>query len=237
MDFGYIVGLIGSGLKWCLDVLVAGLPGIASTFLGASLAFLAERLKRRREEEDRSVNALNRGLFTIYQMWNFLRQYQRDHLDDIREQPDRWLNLTSNPLAAQARTQFEAGELSFILDKDANLFAKVMLQDYRFKLAVGLIERRSELMLRVAFPRMEQANVLVGQHRVLAEVERLLGNGVTHQLRQYTDQIFEFVDADVPDLETAFAELRDAAKRLYPKRDFFGVDFNPGPIAPGLVRR
>src|SRR5262245_55690427 len=68
-----------------------GIIGTASaTFFGAYLAFLFALVQRRREEEKKDVGRLNRGLFTVYQMWNALYQYKREHLDRFRERPDRW---------------------------------------------------------------------------------------------------------------------------------------------------
>lgn len=234
MEFiGYVASFIGAGVKWLGDLIIAHFAGFLSallgTFVGAYTAFHFERREKQREVEEKNVGAINRGLYTIYRMWNLLRQYQRDHLEEVRDQPDRWLNLTSHPLTAHAQIQFEAGELSFLLTSAGNVFANIMLEEQRFKLAVGLIEQRTKLMLTEVFPRMERANVGVGQQLVRAEVERIIGIGRIHQLRQFTDQVFEFVDTDVASLEATFAELRAEGERLYPKGKFIRVDFNPGP--------
>ena len=235
----YILHLVGGILRWIVDLVAANLAGffsaLSGTFLGAYFAFLFERRERQSEAEAKDISALNRALWTISEMWSVLRQYQRDHLDEVRHLPDRWLNLTGNPLAARADVSFDAGPLYFLLVSEANTFANVMLQERRFRLAISVIEQRSRLVLTEVFPRMEDGRVPVGDQRPLAEVERILGTAVTHQLQQYTDQIFSFVDDNVPDFEVAFDQLRSAAKRLYPKGKFINFDFNSPPTAPSTT--
>jgi hypothetical protein len=119
------------------------------------------------------------------------------------------MNLTSHPLAAQHEgIQFEPGLLYFLLAKKGNCFANVMLQERRFKLAVGMIRYRTQVMLNDAFPRLRDVprNTPMSE----AEVERLLGIGITQQVKQFTDQIYEYVDDDLPSIEATFNELRGA---------------------------
>jgi hypothetical protein len=225
--FGYWTSFVGAIVNWVFS----NIGTLVSTFFGAYFAFLFERRKRYSEQAEKNIDALNRALFTLTVMWDTLRQYQRDYLNPMRERPDRWLNLTSHPLAAQHEgIQFEPGQLYFLLTKKGTCFANVMLQERRFKLAVGMIQHRTQVMLNEAFPRLRNVpkNSLMSE----AEAERLLGIGITQQLKQFTDQIYEFVDEDLPSIEATFNELRAAAKDLYPKGKFIGNDFNAPPFAP-----
>lgn len=206
---------------------------LVGSFFGAYFAFLLARRRRRAEVEETNVGAINRALYTLFEMWNVLRQYQREHLDEWRGRPDAWLNLSATPLG-QAPISFEAGELSFLLGTDQpNALANVMLQERRFKLAVGLIDQRSTLALNSVFPRMAAAGVPIGTNLAETDIKRILGIDVVHKLSQFTDHIYRFVDADVPDLEANFNELRSLGKRLYPKHKIINVAFElPDPPTP-----
>lgn len=235
--FTYLATLLADALmslwKAISENFGAAASALFGTFFGAYFAFLFERRERKDDVAQKNVDALNQALFTVSEMWSILRQYQRDHLEQWRDKPDRWFGVTSNPLAAQhSNVQFEVGELYFLLSKAGNTFANLMLEQRRFRLAIGLIEQRSKLMLGVAFPRMGRANVGIGQQVTLAQVEGILGISTTHQLKEYTDQIFAFVDTDIPDFEAAYNELRAAGERLYPKAKLIRLDFNPPPEPP-----
>ena len=145
---GYVGNFVAVVFKWIADNIAANFAGFVSalmgTFFGAYFAFLFERRERQTEVEEKSIGALNRALFTLSEMWSILHQYQREHLNEFRDRSDRWLNLTSNPLAAQHHgIQFEPGQLYFLLTKEGNTFANLMLQERRFKLAIELIEQRA----------------------------------------------------------------------------------------------
>jgi hypothetical protein len=225
--FGYwssFLGLILDFIANNLGSILAALPG---TFFGAYFAFLFERRKRKGEEAEKNIAALNRALYTLYTMWNTLRAYQREHLDGVRNRPDRWLKLTSHPSVGQYHSgyQLETGPLHFLLQTKATTFDNLMLQERRFKLAIGLIDERTKLMLTRVFPIMEREPM--GAAIPPAQLQNILGIGVISQLTQYTDQIFKFVDEDLPDLEAAFKELRALAKQLYPKGTF--IDYRELP--------
>jgi hypothetical protein len=158
-------------------------------------------------------------------MWNVLRQYQREQLDEWRGKPDAWLNLSGAALG-QPPISFEAGEISFLLGTDQpNTMATLMLQERRFKLALGLIDQRSALILGNVMPRVGAAQVPPGTNLTEAVIVRVVGIDVVHKLKQYTDHIYRFVDTDVPDFEAAFRELRALGKRLYPKHKIIDVAF------------
>jgi hypothetical protein len=235
MEFiGHIFGLLGFGLKWTAELIVANFAGFASalagTFVGAYSAFQLEQRQRLADAEDRRVGAANRALYTLKNMWNVLRQYQREHLDGQRDQPDLWLNLAATPPFGQSQglVQFEAGELTFLLSRThGNIFDKMLLQEQRFKVTLGLVDRRTALVFSEVFPRMERAQVHVGDQRPIAEIEAILGISLVHQLKQLTPGIVQFVDEDVAALRALFGELRAALVSLYPHQEFINVDFNP----------
>jgi hypothetical protein len=233
----YAASVIASLSKWAWDGITNNLASMASTlfatYVGAKLAFVFERRERVKDVDEKNIAAINRALYTLTEMWTILRQYQRDHLEDYRDAPDRWLNLTSHPLAAKHYDlHFELGQLTFLLPEEGNTLAKVMLQERRFQLAIGLIEYRTKIMLKEVFPRMGQAQSAPGQQPSLVQIEQILGISTVQQLRQVTDQIFAFIDVDIPDLQAVYREFWNAGKRLYPKAKIIRFDFNPPPREP-----
>ena len=221
-----------SGATFWPDKLSALMTTLIGSFFGAYFAFLLQRRRTELERDEDRVGAANRALYNLYRMWNVLSQYQREHLEPVRNAPDRWLNLTASPLAPSSTTKFELGELSFLLQtKEASVFADVMLEEERFGLALGLIDRRSALVLEEVFPRMARAQIAVGDQRPIDEIQRTLGIDIVHQLQQPTDHIFTFVDDDITSLRAAHAQLRAAVKRLYPDQKFIEVDWQRRPAA------
>jgi hypothetical protein len=209
------------------DKLLALFTTVAGSFAGAYFAFRLQRLRAEEERNDQRVAALNNALFQIFRMWNALRQYQREHLEPFRGRRDGWLNLSATPVAQHAAVQFEGKELSFLLSTPKNnVFARVMLEEERYRLATALIEKRSELVLKEVFPRMSKAGIAVRENRDERDVEKILGIDIAHQLRQLTDHIFSFVDADEKSLREVYDELRSVAKGLFPTKAFIKVDWN-----------
>ena len=60
------------------------LSTLVAAFAGAWAAFRFESHRRQREETSRRVAAVNRALYTIYNMWNVLFQFDEECLKPYR---------------------------------------------------------------------------------------------------------------------------------------------------------
>ena len=113
---------------------------LVAAFMGAAAAFYIECWQRKRETVKRNIAAANLALATLLNIWNILRQYQREIIDPIRDKDGAWPNMNAHKPPAFGLASFEIGELSFLLQsKQANVFQELLLEEHRFKIAMQLI--------------------------------------------------------------------------------------------------
>ena len=205
---------------------VAILATLVASFAGAWGAFLLESQRRQRDERDRSIGAGSRAIYTIFNLWNTLEQFRKEVLEPYRGKSDAWLNLAAHPAMSIGEHRFEAGDLQFLLQSShAQIYAALFLEEQRYKLAIGLIHQRSQLVLTDVFPKLASAGFPVGRSAEQDEVERALGVDVVHKLKVITAALYTNVDEDLLSLKTRHDELRAAMKQLYPKQKVLQVIF------------
>jgi len=206
--------------------IVAILATLVASFAGAWGAFLLESQSRKREERDRNVGAGSRAIYTIFNLWNTLEQFRKEVLEPYRGKPDAWLNLPAHPAVSVGDHRFEAGDLQFLLQSShAQIYAALFLEEQRYRLAIGLIRERSQLVLNEVFPRMASAGFPVGRSAAQDEVERVLGIDVVHKLKTITAALYTNVNEDLLSLKARHDEMRTAMKQLYPKQKILQVIF------------
>lgn len=177
--------------------LLAVLATLFASFAGAWAAFALEGRRTKHEEQKKNVGAANRAIYTVFNLWNILEQYRKEVLEPFRGKPDAWLNLAANPTMPTGECRFQVADLQFLLQtSQADVFAKLMLEEQRFAIAIDLIRTRSALTLEKVFPAMAAAGINVGQAAQLNLVEHTLGIDVVHQLKQLTSAIYSNVDED-----------------------------------------
>jgi hypothetical protein len=160
-------------------------------------------------------------------MWNVLKQYQKEAIDPNKARGHLWLNLDATLPYGKGRISFNGDEVSFLVDVgQAATFTDVMLEEQRFDISIGLIERRSALLLEQAYPRLSDAGIRRGEQREIAEMEQILGESITQQLKNMTDSILQFTGENIVSLENMFRGPREVLMRLYPKHKFFEVKFD-----------
>ena len=206
--------------------IVAILATLVASFAGAWAAFLLESQRRQREERDRNVGAGSRAIYTIFNIWNTLEQFRKEVLEPYRGKSDAWLNMAAHPAISVGDHRFEAGQLQFLLQSThAQIYAALFLEEQRYKLALALIEERSQLVLKEAFPRMARAGFAVGSSASAEEVERTLGVDLVHKLKSITAALYMNIDENLLSLREKHDELRAAMKLLYPKQKVLQVKF------------
>ena len=206
--------------------IVAILATLVASFAGAWGAFLLESQRRQREERDHNVGAGSRAIYTIFNLRNTLEQFRKEVLEPYRGKPDAWLNMAAHPAMSVGDHRFEAGDLQFLLQSShAQIYAALFLEEQRYKLAIRLIQERSQLVLNDAFPKMANAGFTVGRSAAQDEVERAFGIDVVHKLKTITAALYTNVDEDLLSLKARHDELRTAMKQLYPKQKTVQVIF------------
>ncbi|MGB9141069.1 MAG: hypothetical protein WCB71_02600 [Aestuariivirga sp.] len=196
---------------------------LVAAFFGAWAAFKYENVARKQQREDEEVSAGNRALYTLSNIWNILKQYQKEVVKDWRNKEDAWLNLPVITPLDDNDTTFNIQDLSFLLGNHAGTFQEVLLEGTRFRFVAGLINRQSGLVLSEVFPRLSAANIQIAEQRPKGEIEKLLGVSTCHQLKVLVAGIIKNIDEDVASSRNAFVNLRAILKKIYPNRKFIDL--------------
>jgi hypothetical protein len=206
--------------------ILAGLGTLVASFAGAWFAFRFARRQRDRDRIEGEISAGNLALFTLMEMWNDLRQHQLEIIEPYRNNPAAWLNLPVSQ-RLDAELSFDTNALSFVLQTDPQLFAEVLQEQHRFRLAAHLIEDHRTVMMSEARPRLERAGIKIGERRIISEFETAIGVDATHKLQMISAAIIKNFDENVISTRRVFLKLRALLKTLYPRRRF--LNFQPNP--------
>jgi hypothetical protein len=207
---------------------IKSLISLATVFVGAWAAFELQNLRQEKQERKLHIAGANRALYTIYNMWNILLQYQKKIVDPYRGKSDAWLNMGASPSleTTYGLTSFKADQLVFLLQTEhVNVFSIVLLEEQRFLMLIRLIEDRSSILLNHVHPKLGDANVRVGEPLRGDKIELLIGIDKVHILKKLTSGIVENIDENIKSLKYAHDELRKAMKTLYPKVKFLKANF------------
>jgi hypothetical protein len=217
----------GSDPSALVSLGVNGLTTVAAAFAGAWVAFLLESRRRAKEIEDARVGGANRALYGLVTMWEILHQYQSEHIEPNRNDPDFWLNLAPAP-PIDWKPLFDGRDISFLLDTPLGrgVFQRTLGEERRFRLAMSLLQRHADLTIREVHSRIADAGVRPGQVRTSAEFEEILGIRVVLHLKSYTRDIVGFIDEDVATIPQTFADLRAAIVEQFPRRSIIDANFD-----------
>jgi hypothetical protein len=205
--------------------ILSGAGTLVASFAGAWFAFRFARYQRERDKMDTDVAAGNRALFILTNMFNALRQHQKEVVDPYRNRHDAWLNLHVAPLPIRKDISFDLKELSFVMEADAQTFAELLLEEERFRLAFYLVEEHKTLVFSEVWPRLEAAGLKIRDNRTQHEIETALGAGTVQKLRVMTAAIIKNFDENVKSCLDVFQKLRATLKAIYPERKF--IDHKP----------
>jgi len=228
-------------MNWSCDFLRAAvtfvdwknlLAAFVGTFVGAYVAFKLEQKTRALEQVRMRSTEGNLALLTLFQMFNELRQFQKEVIATVPERPGRWMTMKVTFPQSGSKLGFDASRLAFLLEcEDKNLLPEVLLEARRFDLAIEMINRRSHLMLEKIFPALSAAGLRQEEKKVPEGlVTAILGPALSSEADSLTEQIITNVNEDVQSLKGIFDKLRLALVKLLPKQKFIRVDFDqPAP--------
>src|SRR5262249_18862238 len=123
----------------------------------------------------------------------------------------------------------------------------VMLEAARYRLTSYMVDEHRRLAIEVVWPKLESSGIKIGEARLEAEVQEIIGAGALKELRVTTDAIMTNFDENVQSLQAAFTALRTELIKIFPKVRFvnfqFSLQLEPGrkllrgQPAPELTRR
>lgn len=190
------------------DLIISGVVTITAAFTGAWAAFRFERATKKREKIEQNIAAANRAIHVIKNLWEILKQFQKEEIEPYRKRKDLWLNMNANILVDYGSTTFNADDLAFLLQTEhANIYSELLVEEHRYKIAVQLIKMRSTIVFNEVFPKFSAADVAVGTPLNENDIEKILGIDVVHELKKITEGIIRNVDEDVISLREVLLHM------------------------------
>ena len=198
------------------DVIVPVLATAIGTAAGATVAFLIERQKRRREREDRDVAATNNALFALFKVFNDLEAYRRQAIAPHRNDQDRWYSLP--PMLLPNQIGFDTSTLSYLMELPGDaptLPMAVHVGLGMYDQAADAARFRHDLHVNTVQPALERGTRLGGIPAIKDRVDTVLGGSrVTESLRSITDQLVQLVDGALDYIPKHAVWLRDREGKI-----------------------
>jgi len=212
-------------MQIALDALITLLVTLVGAFTGAWAAFKYQEYRETLVEKKNHAAAVNRALHTIYNLWNIQHQYQLEVINPCRGAMDAWLNMEVTLPPDFGLTEFQAEELSSLLETShAQTYADLMLDGNRFKIAMNLINIRSTVALNEAWPKLG-ATVKIGEAKDESELVEIIGADVTQKLRKPTEGIIEHIDENEKSIRVVHDRLREGYLDVYPNGKIIRIEF------------
>lgn len=208
------------------EPLITLITTLVGAFSGVLAAFFLQEYRESRNTEEQNVAAINRAIYTIYNLWSIQHQYQVEVIEPYRGKSDAWLNMSATPPSNHGLTSFDAEALSFLLKTHTQTYSELMLEENRFQAAMNLIRLRSSTALNEAWPRLAAANVALGARNDEKRIRGIIGVDICQKLEKFTEGIIEHIDENDKSLRDIGDKLRAAFMEIYPKRKIIRVDFD-----------
>lgn len=214
-----------TSIDW-LRFLGQTVPTLVAAMAGAYFAFRLERVHQESKERNAQVAEGNLALFTLTQMWNVLKQYQLDVVEDWRDREDAWLNMPVTLPDEAAELKFNLSKLGFLIySSNPNILNDIALHQRRFQFGLTQIKSRNEMHLTKVFPRMDAAGIRRGVAVPTDAIENTLGGTLVHQMKSLSAGIIENIDDDVRDMQRDFGRLRDILCAQFSGKKFINYVF------------
>lgn len=210
-------------LPYLTDFVLDTLP----VLVGAWLAFALERRRRNIETKKYEVALGNELLFKLFQMWNILKQYQKEVIKPVQEQPLPWFSLRNSIDQFTDDLRIDAEDCGFLFrSDDPDIVSQIMIEQRRFNLAISLIKKRSQIMLEDVFPALSKAGVKENDKLSENDLVRIAGKDKISTVKQLGESIIQNVNEDSATLVETYRKLRGLLKKQFPNSKFIQVSFD-----------
>jgi hypothetical protein len=221
-------------IELAITAAVTLLAAFVGAYFGAKFAFDMNERAKQREETDRRIAAINRALFILAQQLNVMVNIKRQHLDPVRDDGARHINM--RPITPEDRSdlQLQLEGLDFLLaTKYHQTIMDLMLADSWFRKTIKAVNWRYHVHHDLAQPKLESVQFTAGPRVPLPAAEVVLGLQLASDLRQTTDAVYHFVEQGCERHEKLSLRLWQEMKELYPGHQFIraalpaGDDLSP----------
>ena len=158
------------------DIFIPSLATLAAAFTGAWAAFTLHSKREESEKHKRNIENANKALFVFYQMINELTVIQAQVIDPVRDDPIRFLSMSSYIVPDYSNLTFAFDGLSFIFKAtDPNILAKLMIEQNNFHQAISTLDERSNFHLHSIQPQLDHSGFIEGEPYTMDNINEMLG--------------------------------------------------------------
>jgi hypothetical protein len=209
-----------------ISEIVTGLVTILAVYFGASYAFKLQNDKAEKEKIKKEIEASNRTIYTVYDIWNTQKHYQKEIILPYEGKDDAWLNMSPTVKGMHESITFDVSNLDFLLSSGKpDIYQKLLLEEKRYRIILSLIEERSKLVFEELNPKMESFGCAPGVPIDMVKLEKHLGFDLVNKLKKLTEAIISHADENTASLEELHTNLHDYLTEIYPNEKFITVKF------------
>jgi len=189
-----------------------------STFVGAWAAFLLQSHRDDVKDRAERAAALRKAQFALNAQFTALKEISRQHLDPVRNDPDRDIRLRAF-LYYREVPSIDLSSVSFLLEStdDPDLLSTLHTCQNMWNNAVGILQHRSHdhrrFLERVAAA--VQAHV-IPEDATPEQMRTVAGPEMQASLRSLTRGLYEAVDEAVTANPPAFQRLSAEFQKQFP---------------------
>lgn len=210
-----------------IELLVTGVVTLGTSFIGAYLAFLFNKLQQAKAVEEKQVEMCNAAMVVLARQYSLLRNFYDQHLRENETSPGRHLKNLALLELRPSHSRVDIPSLTFLLSTDAtSLVMEFSVLDAKFQACIDEINMRSQVHREQYQPALARVVKTTGEQMLKGDlVEKEIGELITMTLRRSTDSIYELVTDAMRNLEAAGPALQAKLKEVFPGRTI--VKFQP----------
>ncbi|MEO7701892.1 MAG: hypothetical protein ABIZ04_21915 [Opitutus sp.] len=195
---------------------------LGGAFAGAGVAFWFQNRRENKIKRNAQFEALVRAQHALYFMWSVVAGLRYKYLDESRTDPKRHRMLRINWLP-EHHVPIDFNALTFLHRQGSTtLLTQLYVAERAYLSAIDAVRERNQLVFR-AIPTPDKEYQFDPKSKLLGmRVDPLMDS----LLESATTALYHSVDGGMSRCEDAFAELRKAAKRMFPKNKPFLRDEN-----------
>lgn len=202
-----------------LSTYIGSISTLLGAYLGANFAFKMNENREKRNEHNKSRNALNFALFTLARQLNAMVVAKRG-LTNFNTDFQLAFNMPAYKAPEYQDLKHNFNNLSFLLDTDTpHMLMELTIEQERFEQAMEAIKIRNEFYVEEFQPLVEKHKL--DKTAISAEkAEELLGPRVFYACIQGATEMRDHINRFNESAPLLHQRLHNLAKSIYPGKKF-----------------
>lgn len=192
----------------------------AGTLLGAILAFKYQGIVESVKREELRAGAINRAILVLMSQGSYLATVKAELSKHDAGESQRISNLRSFPNPPSSNIRQRVEELVFLVELgESELIMALEREQRRYDDCLLQLSIRNDLLFDVIHPLVARAGIM-GKPITMEQFKQALGEMHYGRWEAATQSVYRVVPAAVASNPVLIAKLRDAGKKLLPRRKF-----------------